>query len=180
MIWFYTFFCIFIFSISVVQAHHERVQNFLLNNWWLCVTVLQNTLKLLHRMCARVWIQFVQFVHALLVSGAMCDSVCVWYRWTPLGVSRNTTQIIFCEGTAASSPLHLPSPPSFAWSLNQQGTQAHCQHNAVLSNFSDPHQVTAKLKVNGIWCGSDQQRELRPAHPSQVLCHKSIFKEYNT
>lgn len=120
-------------SLSIKPLMTERMLNCIMNNWWLCVTVLQNSHELLHwirggdggehRLCV---------LHVQLLSGAMCDCVSIEHRWSPPGVSDKATQSILYERSSAPSltppSLHMiPEPTGARGSL----TGPHCVVNLL-------------------------------------------------
>lgn len=159
----------------------EQAQKSLMNNWWLCITLLQSSVELLHWIRGRGGCEHSSCVYCTLGwYMGQCVTLCVSDK-DGACVSINTTQsnqflVKAVQVLHTSCPLSSDSLQDMSiscrWSLNQ--LSAYWQHHAVLSTWSDADQVTVKLNVNEMWPCSDQQRELRPAHPSSVPCYQSI------
>lgn len=95
---------------SIFQSINAGEQKPSMNNWWLCVTVLQNSVELLHHIGGGRGVS----------SACVCTAQLSWYLghyvalcvcacWTQTVCLINTTQMASREGSAAAGPSHFLS-----------------------------------------------------------------------
>lgn len=128
----------------------EGVQKSLMNNWWLCVTVLQNSVELLHWIRGRGGCEHSLCVYCTLCWYlGQCVTPCVSDKDGVLQASyatqHNTTQSIPCEGSA--SPSHFLSSRRISKMISDPA-ESEWLHHAVLSDCfrSRPSHSEAECK----------------------------------